>query len=52
MGSSLSNHDVKVGKDRQKRDQRKKKQRKPKGKLHQTRLERKTTIENITLYDA
>ena len=52
MGSSLPNHDAKVGKDRQKRDQRKKKQRKPKGKLHQTRLERKTTIENITLYDA
>ena len=52
MGSSLPNHDAKDWKGQTEKRPKKKKQRKPKGKLHQTRLERKTTIENITLYDA
>ena len=40
MGSSLPNHDAKIGIGQTKKSQRKK-TRKPKGRLHQTQLEQK-----------
>ena len=42
MGSSLPNHDAKVGIGQtEKRQRRKKKKKKPKGRLHQTQFEKK-----------